>query len=169
MKPNDEQLETRSRRRWLGVVTTFFILQAMLWAAALTLVSDDPSHAVVSSYGSRALDWDTQRQEEARSAALGWEVKIRVDALPSHQRRGMVHVELEDPRTGPVDADRVALTMFHHASAAHRQELALQAESAGRYQGVAQVDRAGRWRFELRATRGDDEFVLARSQMVELD
>ncbi len=150
----DEQ-ERRARRRWLGFIGAFFVLQGALWAVVLTLVHDDPSHAVVPDYHERAVHWDEARAKKARSRALGWTVA----AAPASG--GGLDVRLLDRGGQPVAGARVRGVVFHGARAGRPQTLDMTEVAPGRYHMAVRVDRPGRWHLRVEAERGADEVFQA--------
>ncbi len=160
-----DRTEERTRRCWTGFIVAFFAAQVVLWACALSLVSGDVSHAVVADYDARALGWDAQQAGRARSAALGWGVQIHVEPGTPHDEP-MVRLVLRDRDANAVAADDVELTVFHHAAAADRRSVDLVASGPGVYRGPAALSRAGKWRFEVRARRGDDVFTHIESRIL---
>ena len=150
LKVVDEQ-ERRARRRWLGFIGAFFVMQGVLWASVLTLVHDDPSHAVVPDYHERAIHWDEERARRAQARALGWTLQ----AAPAPT--GGLDVTLADPEHAPVTGARVHGVLFHAARAGRPQELDLTEVAPGRYHMAARFDRAGQWRLRVEATRGEGQ------------
>lgn len=150
--PVRPDLERRARRRWTTFIVGFFVLQAILWAFALRLVHDDPSHAVVEDYDRLAVTWDQQRARLDASAALGWTAAVDF-AGPS------LEVQLTDREAQAVQVDHVVATVFHQATAAQRQTIELVAAAPGVYVGPSPVDRAGKWRVEIDARKGGDVFL----------
>lgn len=152
--------EVRARRRWLAFIVGIFVFQGVLWSGAIWLVSNDPSHAVVVDYDQRALAWDEHMQRVRQSSRLGWSAAFDVEG-------GQIRVRLVDAQQNPVDDAEVRLTLFHQARAAERTTLTLFADGEGNYTAAAPVRHAGKWRFELFARRGGDEFVLDHTQTLE--
>jgi nitrogen fixation protein FixH len=167
-KRTRENAEKWARRRWLTFIVGLFVCQAGLWAFAITVVAGDTSHAIVSDYDQRALDWDRHMQRRQRSAALGWGASIVVEPAVLDGGQRMVVVELTDARGRPIDDAEVELTLFHQARASQRSSVVLRSDGTGRYRGVASIDRDGKWRFELLARSGADELVLERTQRIAL-
>jgi nitrogen fixation protein FixH len=133
-------IETSARRRWTAIIGGFFLAQAALWTFAITTVSSDPSHAVVADYDARALDWDAQRAR----APVGWHATLELD-------RSQALVRIVDAAGEPVQADHLALAMFHKAEAAHRQAVTLHAVAPGVWAGPVTIRRSGLWQLELTA------------------
>ncbi len=149
--------ERRSRRFWVAFICSFFVAQAVLWTFALRAVSNDPSHAVAEDYDRHASSWDDRRDAQRRSDALGWTAELQ---LADIEGAPQVVLSLRD-RTGlPIEGARVEVTAFHRARAAYKQRLALTESTAGDYSSPLRVTRAGRWRFDVTATRGSDTFTL---------
>jgi nitrogen fixation protein FixH len=164
-----QSTETWARRRWLAFIVGIFIFQAALWVFAISLVASDASHAVVSDYDQRALDWDRHLHRRQRSAALGWSASIAVEPGPVTGEDRLIVIGLEDASALPVDDARVELTLFHQARASERRTITLQPIGLGRYEGLAPMNQGGKWRFELLARRGEDELVVERVQALHLE
>lgn len=165
LDPEHAALERRTRRRWLGIIVGFFVLQAMLWSYTLARVSGDPSHAVVEDYDQRAIDWDKHRAQMAASAALGWAAKV--DVTPRGLGgEGGVRVTLTDAAHRPVLAENVVATVFHQAAAARRTEADLEPLAPGVYTARLPIDRPGKWRVRIEARRGEDVFETTSTQVV---
>lgn len=162
-------VETWARRRWMGFVVGVFVAQATLWGVALWLVGSDESHAIVSDYDQRALDWDAHVQARARSAALGWTASVTVDPRASDQEGRVLSVELDDRDGRPISDAVVEASIFHQARATERTTIALEPRGPGGYAGLAPMTRAGKWRVELSARRGGDELLLERTVALEVD
>lgn len=161
-----EELERRSRRRWTSFIVGFFALQAGLWSFALTYVTNDPSHAVVEDYDRLALNWDEQRAKIDASAALGWHLEVDVQAgQPSQPHApGTIRVTLKDRDRRAVSADQVMATVFHQAKASQRQTVELTETEPGLYVGHAALERAGKWRVRIDASRGEHAYFASKTQ-----
>lgn len=161
--------ETRARQRWMAFVVGIFVSQGALWVFAISMVANDSSHAIVSDYDQRALDWDDHVRRQRESASLGWSASIDLESPSAHRDGRVLVVKLADAQAQPIaDAD-VEVTLFHQARAAERTTLALQPDGLGRYEGVAPMNRRGKWRLELLARRGGDELVLERMHSLETE
>ena len=158
--------ETRARRRWMAFVVGIFVSQAALWAFAITLVASDESHAIVSDYDERALEWDDHVRRRKDSAALGWSAVVELE--PTSDETPLLVVELADAHAQPIADAEVEVTLFHQARAAERTRLSLLPDGAGRYASLAPMTRSGKWRLELQARRGNDELVVERMHVIEL-
>ena len=162
---DESPAEISARRRWLGFILGFFILQAALWTTALVFVTNDPSHAVLPNYSERALAWDAELDEIRRSRRLGWTATTELGPVrPSRSSPIVVH--LEDRKGGPLAGAEVRATLFHQARASERQEIVFGEEGLGNYRAAAMITRSGRWRIEIRATRGQDHFRAEQSLTV---
>jgi nitrogen fixation protein FixH len=158
--------ETRARRRWVAFVVGIFASQAALWVFAIALVASDSSHAIVSDYDRRALDWDENVRRRQSSAALGWSAEISVETRLGHDGH-VLAVKLADAQALPISDAEVEVTVFHQAKAAERTTLRLHADGRGGYEAVAPMTRSGKWRLELLARHAGHELVLDRMHAVE--
>ena len=70
----------------------------------------------------------------------------------------------------PPSGAAIEVTAFHQARAAHKQRLELTADEAtpGHYSAPIRIQQAGRWRFGLKATRGDDVFTMELEEFLTL-
>lgn len=157
--------EAWARRRWLTFILAIFVAQAALWVVALWLVSDDPSHAIVSDYDERALRWDEHLRKRQASAALGWSADLAVDADAGTERPLLV--TLTDAEGQPISDAEVELTLFHQARAAERTTVSAASVGEGRYVATVPMARPGKWRIELVARRGEAELVLGQTHVVQ--
>lgn len=132
-------------------------------ALMVSIAVNDPGFAVEPGYYQHALDWDAHRAEVARSAALGWNARWEVSALPAADRSKpanvRVRVSLSDSMGAPVDADEVRLWAFANARAADVQQLTLRQEAAGVFGVDLSLPRPGVWHLEVSALRQPDRFA----------
>lgn len=147
----DATKEKRARWFWLSFILMFFVGQAALWTYALSVVTNDPSHAVVEDYDKFATRWDEARADKSASDALGWHAQLSAD----HER---IVVKLTDAAGQPVEAE-VRAKVFHKSRAAEVQDVAFSENAPGLSIGLADLERSGHWRVRLTATRGDDVFT----------
>ncbi|RMG98295.1 MAG: hypothetical protein D6705_06305 [Deltaproteobacteria bacterium] len=150
----EHAVERKARRRWLSFIGAFFLFEFVLWGTAIYVVHDDPSHAVVEDYDTKALAWDEHRLAEAASAALGWHADVRIAA-----REGRLAVEVRDRDGAPVKGAAVEAEVFHRARAGRKRRVVLTEEAPGVYGASLPVDRPGRWSVHLSAERGADRFL----------
>ncbi|MEM6995681.1 MAG: FixH family protein [Myxococcota bacterium] len=163
--PAESPIERRSRRRWTLFIVSFFGLQAVLWAFALSFVHNDASHAVVEDYDHRALHWDEQRAAMQASAALGWQASVDVKRGVA-EAPGSIRVALTDGEDQAVQADRVVATLFHQAKAADKQRIELTSAEPGLYVAPASIERPGKWRVHIEARAGSDAYATTQTRIV---
>ena len=74
-----QQKEKTAQFLWTGFILMFFVIQAIVWIIAITLTSNDKSHAVLPDYDQRALNWNEQVKVRAASEKLGWQSRLSID------------------------------------------------------------------------------------------
>jgi nitrogen fixation protein FixH len=142
---------------WTSGIVGFFAIQAMIWAVAITLTHNDPSHAVVADLDERVGSWDQRQAALAASDRLGWTVQIVVDPkMDSFGQRG-VEVRVVDRTGQAVPIESVRLQGFHRARIAEKQEIELNPVGPGLWRGTAKLRQSGWWRFEGTAERAEDQ------------
>lgn len=119
------------------------------------LVLSDASFSVEKSYYSKALDWDETRARELASAKLGW----NVDAVVAvHGTETEIAVALFDRTGSALHGATVDVEAFAVARADRVVRSKLREDPDGSYRARLPMDRAGRWEFALRASRGTEHF-----------
>ncbi|MBV1862734.1 MAG: FixH family protein [Nannocystaceae bacterium] len=143
--------ERRARRFWISFILMFFAGQGVLWTFALDKVIGDPSHAVVEEYDDYENRWEASQAERSLNAALGWQAQLSAD----HEH---LVVKLTDARGRPVDAE-VTARVFHKARASEKHEAVFTRTEPGLLVSELDLERSGRWRVRLTATRGNETFT----------
>ncbi len=159
--------ERRAQWLWTGGIIGFFAIQAVLWAIAITMTSNDPSHAVIEDYDTRAIGWDSYHAEIVASQKLGWVAAISLRPVENRAGEVTVQIDVRDATGAPVDDATVAVDMFHCGRAAEKFSVALSGQGAGGYVGSVRLAHPGKWQFDVRADRGEDHFF--ESQRHDLD
>ncbi len=144
--------EQRARRRWVGLILALFVSQIGLWVYAIIRVASDPSHAVLPSYDTRALNWDAEVHAQQQSDALGWSLTATTSDANT------LIWTLRDASQEPVAHAAVTMRYFHRARAA----TVLTEQLITNEQGVATMalpPLAGLWQFECTVQRSSDRYV----------
>ena len=159
--------ENIARLAWTGFVLIFFILQAILWAVAISKTAGDRSHAVVSGYAEQAMRWDEVKQSKLESDRLGWTAKIAVNQSADVRGNRTITVRVYDKHDNPVaDAD-VSMLAFHIGQAADTQNLKLQLAEPGVYSGTLNVQKSGNWEIRGTAKTSEAEFLFEQRLWLE--
>ncbi len=159
-----ESLQRRERTAqfmWTGFILVFFLVQAVLWAVAITFTANDPSHAVVSGYDEKALNWDQEKARLLKSEQLGWQSRLMIDSAADIRGNRAVTLELVDQNSQPVSGATIDLAGFHRARAGEKQKIQLTEINDGVYSGQIRIQKPGHWQFDGSATLGDDTFLVA--------
>ena len=142
---------------WPVGLASLLVGSAAANIALVVITSRDASFAVEPNYYAKALAWDERMAQQARSAALGWSIALRVEPTAAHDRM-QVTARLVDRTGAPIADAQVAVEAFHNARASRMLTAAL-APSGEAYAALMPLDRPGLWEFRLRATRGSEVFA----------
>lgn len=143
------------------------VLAALLGTqlTVLHFVLDDPSFALEPDYYRKAVAWDTQRELERQSQALGWHADLA--AQPAPRARGLeLRVQLRDAQQRPLAGAAVHVQAFANARAARVLEAALLETAPGTYTADIPSNVLGLWEFRVEATRGAERFAEVLRQSV---
>lgn len=157
-----QQKEQIAQFVWTGFIVGFFVIQAIIWTVAITITSNDLSHAVVAGYDEQALKWDDVKQDLIDSSALGWTAEIQIDSASNPRGNRVINVCLSDRDDLPIENAVVKLRAFHRGRAADVQELSLLSVGPGVYSGNLNVQRSGIWVFSGTATQGEHQFLIEK-------
>ncbi len=153
------QREATARLLWTGGIIGFFVIQAILWTVAITLTHQDPSHAVLEGYDQRALNWDAWQDTLRASTALGWRADLEVGPPSGVEQRRELMTRLWDRNGQPVTQAGVQLRLFHRARAGEAEVVMLREILPGEYVATFRPQQPGIWKFELTATKGENQFL----------
>lgn len=152
------QREATARMLWTGGIIGFFLIQAILWTVAITLTSQDPSHAVLEGYDQRALNWDSWQEAQRASAALGWSSILEVSSTAEVDGRRNLFLQLTDRDGKPLTGANATLRVFHRARAGEAKTVSLEEATPGTYVGDFQAQHSGFWTLELAALKGEQRY-----------
>lgn len=152
------QREATARLLWTGGIIGFFLIQAILWAVAITLTSQDPSHAVLESYDQRALNWDSWQEAQRASRALGWSSRLEVSSTAQVDGRRDVFLQLTDRSGSPLAGATATLRVFHRARAGEARTVSLEEVAPGSFVGDFPAQHSGIWTMELTALKGGERY-----------
>lgn len=153
---------------WTGGIIGFFVIQAIIWAVAITITHSDPSHAVIANLDERVGSWDRRREAQAASDQLGWQTVVQVMPPASTSGQPQVQIRLQDRAGNPVVAEQLEVTGFHRARVTERQTLPLEVVEPGVWRVTTDLKRAGWWRFEGHASRGIEQYQFRVTEFLTL-
>lgn len=160
--------EALAQMLWTGGIIGFFAIQAVIWAVAITLTSNDPSHAVVADLDERVGSSDDRRAAREASARLGWVTSVSiVSANEASGKRG-VQIRISAPDGQAVPIEEIEVFGFHRARVTDRKSLKLQAVKPGVWQIDEPLTRKGWWRFQGQARAGNDHYQFELTEFLQL-
>ncbi len=140
--------------QWPAFVIGLLLTSVFTMMGFLFMANQDGGAQVIDNYYQKAVDWDEQKAEKARSEALGWTVRLDVDA------GRQVRVHILDAAGQPVRDARVTLVASRPQFSNPQAELDLTLNPAtGAYEVPLPVAGQGLWDMAIRASRNDDLFV----------
>jgi nitrogen fixation protein FixH len=152
--PNPGSPRLPSGWQWPAFVVSLLVASVLTMMGFLFLANQDGGAQVIDNYYQKAVDWDEQKAEKARSAALGW--SARLDVAPDQR----LTLFIQNVAGQPVLDARVTLVAFRpqYADAQAKLELILN-PATGAYEAMLPVAGAGLWDFEIRALRDSSVFI----------
>ena len=114
-------LQTREKTAqllWTAFILMFFVIQAVIWTVAISIISMDSSHVVVANYDEQALNWDEVKKQREASAALGWTANISILSAEDLYGNRVVQIKINDASQQPVTKALVQMRAFHRGRAA---------------------------------------------------
>ncbi|MBL8889490.1 MAG: FixH family protein [Planctomycetaceae bacterium] len=168
---NSEELQSRealAQMLWTGGIIGFFAIQAVIWAVAITLTHNDPSHAVVAGLDERVGSSDERRAAREASQKLGWTTSIVVVPETETSTHPRVEIRITNQAGRPVPVEKLEVFGFHRARVTERKLLELESTAAGVWQIVDPLTRSGWWRFEGQAVSGTDRFQFELTEFLQL-
>jgi nitrogen fixation protein FixH len=162
-----QQRELKAQFVWTSFILTFFLVQAMVWVAAISITSGDSSHAVVASYDENALKWDELKSLQQASDRLGWNANIELEDAANVLGEHQVTVFLQDRQGNAIEDANVVLQAFHCARASEVQSVQLVEKDHGQYQGVLRVMHAGMWQLSGTASVMGQVFLIEQRMQID--
>ena len=138
-------------RLFPGIVFALIGANATVVGITVYLANSDKSFAVEPDYYQKALTWDEHVQEQARSRALGWTMRVEPGAIGVAGRRAQIVIQ--DREGKPVEGARVKATAFPVIRASERVAMEFEALEPGVYRADVALRDTGAWEFDIRATR----------------
>lgn len=164
--------ERRASLTWTGGIIVFFVIQAIIWAIALYITNNDPSHAILPRYDQRALAWDKEAAALAHSQSLGWQVQLDVAAQADYKGQRVVTLQLKDKQGVGIEGATIEVSYFHQARAALRETIRFASSNnpppaSGTYTALLPLNRTGLWRFELEVEHQGEKFLHTTQAFVD--
>ena len=142
------QNEKSAQFVWTGFILLFFLVQAIVWAIAISITSGDSSHAVVAGYDEDALKWDMNKKIQQASDSLGWKLNIDIKSDADVKGNRSAVFSITDANGKPVRDASLNVRAFHCGHAANSQALKFNEASAGEYHTTLRTRYSGQWQFE---------------------
>ncbi len=170
---NSDALSIQSREnvaqlKWVVFILMFFLIQAVIWTIAISITATDQSHAVVSGYDQKALNWDERKRVIQKSKALGWNVQVNVDSQTDIFKNRTVSLVLNDRLGAPINKASIDVRAFHRGRAAEVQEVQFKQVGPGVYSANLKIDRSGNWQFSGEAMLDQDRYLIDCQQFVSI-
>ncbi len=167
---NEQVMENRenvARLLWTGFILLFFLIQAVIWTVALTLTANDKSHALVTGYDARGVDWEAQAAARDASRRLGWQAQWQVDSTGDIRQFHRITCTLSDSAGEPVTGAAIRIAAFHRGRAGDPQSIEFVPVADGVYSGRIRITRTGHWQFDGAARRGNDTLLISQRQFLK--
>lgn len=146
-------------RIWPTMIVTALLGNVVLGVVLVRVAKGDRHFAVEANYYQKAVGWDATMAQDARSAALGWEMAPSLGALRADGTDSLL-LTLQTAAHEPIAGAAVTLEAMPVAYAGEVRRVTLTATAEpGRYLAVGVIGRTGLWELRLAATRGDDRFT----------
>ena len=147
--------ERNSRWFWVSIICSFFAMDFLIAAIAISMAAGDPSFRSIPGYGERAVSWDVRRRRMEDSKRLGWQIVVqRVEPL-----RNAIDVTIVNAENEPVTGCTGSLQLFHYTRVAEQFKPQLTEVNPGIYRALVDVTKLGRWHLELDIHgEGDEHF-----------
>lgn len=160
--PDLQSQERRSARFWSFFLLALMAINLLVALIAMVIAIGDPSFQPIPSYGGRAVDWETHRQLQARSDALGWHAQ-----LARTERGDGIRLTLTDTLGNRVSGATGTVQAYHFTRAGQSVTVpwAESAEDPGRYFAELDVAKDGRWQVAVKLSRGETETFLWEQQV----
>ncbi len=157
---NLHQIEKRAQLGWTAFILMFFLMQAIIWTFAISITSQDGSHAVVAGYDQQALHWDEVKKMRRESDELGWQTEFILDPSAEIGGNRKLTLQISDRDGVPVSNLTVSIDAFHRGRASDVQHITLKGISPGVYAGEVLIFKLGKWQFTGIATNADQKYLL---------
>lgn len=149
--------ERRSARFWGFFIVALMGVNLLVAIVAMVIAVGDPSFRPMPSYGKHAVDWETQKQLQSRSDALGWTARVERTSEPEG-----IRLLLTDASGRAVSGATGKVQAYHFTRANESVTVPIteSTEHPGEYKAVFDASRDGRWQVTLNLSRGTEEVFL---------
>lgn len=168
---NKDDLQSReafAQMMWTGGIIGFFVIQAIIWAVAITLTHNDPSHAVVAGLDERVGSSDERRAAREASQKLGWSTSVALVRGAEPSAKQCVEIRITDRAGRPVPVEKLEVFGFHRARVTERKALQLETIEPGVWHVKDSLTRKGWWRFEGQAILGTEQYQFELTEFLQL-
>lgn len=154
--------ERRSARFWSFFLLALMAVNLLVALIAIVIAIGDPSFQPIPSYGGNAVDWESYRELQARSDALGWQAR-----LARTEMRDGIRLRLTDPRGNPVLGAAGTVQAYHFTRAGQSVTVPWteSSEEPGSYFAELDVAKDGRWQVTVKLSRGETDTFLWDKQV----
>ena len=166
MRAQIVQQEGLSSLKWTVLIFGFFVIQAILWTAAIGFTMTDHSHAVVAGYDEKAIGWEQQRALDRSSVALGWSAQLSVEPGGDIRSFRTIQLRLVDASSQAIEDAEIELSLFHCGRVGDVQAIDCRPVGPGLYEGQVKIDKDGLWQMSGRAVRQDKVFLIDDRQFL---
>ncbi|MBL8856277.1 MAG: FixH family protein [Planctomycetaceae bacterium] len=160
--------EALAQMLWTGGIIGFFAIQAIIWIVAITLTSNDPSHAVVADLDERVGSSDIRRAAREASDRLGWSTSVSVVPSANPATKRSVQIRISNQAGQAIPIEEIEVFGFHRARVTERKSLKLQAVEPGVWEVDEPLTRTGWWRFQGQAKLGHDQYQFELTEFLQL-
>lgn len=146
--------ERKSARFWGVFILALLAINLMMAVFAIVVAVGDPSFRPMPSYGEHAIDWESQKQLQAKSDALGWQAKIERNADGTGFR-----CALSDRNGQPISGAAGEALVYHFTRANEAEHVPLKESPSekGVYVGTIDTSKDGHWQIRMELQRDDQE------------
>ncbi len=159
--------DTRKRAWvWPGIIIGMLGVHTIGCLIVVYIATSDPSHAVVSDYHKKAMNWDERQAQARASLQLGWSCTIETALKPDMLGQRTVRISLRDADDQPLTEAQVNLSAYHHARANDISNATFEEGAPGEYVAMVDMRRPGLWGFDVEVVRGEDIYTTEVDQQV---
>jgi nitrogen fixation protein FixH len=144
--------ERRSARFWGAFILGLMTINLVTAGFAIYVAVGDPSFRPMPNYGENAVDWQTQKELQARSDALGWVATVERSTEPNG-----VRVQLVDASGNRVTGAQGSVLIYHFTRAYTAKRVPLREIGSGEYLGELDAAKDGRWQLTIDLSRSEEE------------
>jgi hypothetical protein len=150
------------RFRWPLIIVGLLVLHVVGMMSAVFIATHDRSFVVLPDYYKRALQWDERKAQQLASDQLGWKRTLTLGTLgtlDTASKSQPVSIRLSDKEGVDLEDLAVSISAAPELEPAHAQTFTLRHEGRGVYVGTLSVPVFGSWLFDIKASRGEQQFI----------